>query len=703
MKKMLIFFLSLLSLLLTAALIFQTNATENRRLQNIEMTSQGTHFYISDSDRPLSASLAFLTQLSEQYEASIVKTSTEEVQGKLTLIKAGIYAPTYYTEAKPPLAQGSYPKAAGEFLATFETQAPKQTGRLRDLFHDLPVMMVDLATYSQTHQDESSNGQYALIAPLDQHEKIFQELADFFETDAHSLQQATSGQTYDSGTLFFLTLVLLGLVFALYLLLSAFYPISELEDIGVMKLLGFKERDIWLALNRSILLWPIIIYLLTLPLQALFIPDASLPFFFWQGLGMALFFLLTFVLSVVMLAFIRRYHLLHILKHFFNARLPIIVSYTVKFGVLLALIGILPQTIRALDDLHAYQEAEAQFLKRRDQMTLSRVHYGSANLPMDHPDSLEYKMGQFFQEVEQTAQATFLSIQTLNSQEGRLPDQPIFLLEGNEQYLQATGLHKAIPDPEETDENALTYYVPQALMAQQPLLLAWLKERVANNSPTRQEEPTIKLIPYEETTPPIFAEDMDLLEQGVTFIQNPIIHRLSPSEIQNSSYLLTNTGTANPMRIQKTPEHERAIAQAIQKFALENFQLEFLPIADGEVRAGLQIARFNIVVWLGIIGLTFFLSWLASYYIFTLIAILQKQEMLVKRLLGFTLWARYRADILLMVLLYGLGLVETLLLARDGRVFILYGLVIIVDALLLGYFLWREDQTQLVPALKGER
>ena len=53
-----------------------------------------------------------------------------------------------------------------------------------------------------------------------------------------------------------LVLVLSIIIMAIFCLMSAFYPIAKLKEIGVMKLLGFKDIDIWIKLNKIYIINP---------------------------------------------------------------------------------------------------------------------------------------------------------------------------------------------------------------------------------------------------------------------------------------------------------------------------------------------------------------------------------------------------------------------------------------------------------------
>ena len=146
----------------------------------------------------------------------------------------------------------------------------------------------------------SVNGNYTLISDTKDTEDIISQLASFFNCSKEDMLTANYGKGYGQGTIYLLALIVSLIVMAIFCLMSAFYPISKLKEIGVMKLLGFKNFDIWKSLNNQVLLLPTI-FIFNNSYSILLIKDSTISYFIELTLFQFVILVLAFLFSLVML------------------------------------------------------------------------------------------------------------------------------------------------------------------------------------------------------------------------------------------------------------------------------------------------------------------------------------------------------------------------------------------------------------------
>lgn len=309
-------FLCVISILISIAFALNKKSEQDKYFDNIEMSNNATHFFIKDSDVSNEDELAKFTELSKKYDATFIRSDSISEDGNIVLYKSGIYATNYFKQLDLKLANGQVPTEASEFLASFNTGDKKQSGRILNLFDDKSLIFGSLEDFYKNNE-MSVNGNYTLISDTKDTEDIISQLATFFNSSKDDMLTANYGKGYGQGTIYLLALIVSLIVMAIFCLMSAFYPISKLKEIGVMKLLGFKNFDIWKSLNDQVLLLPTIFYFLTIPIQFLLIKDSTISYFIELTLFQFVILVLAFLFSLVMLVVIQRYKFSDMLKKFF--------------------------------------------------------------------------------------------------------------------------------------------------------------------------------------------------------------------------------------------------------------------------------------------------------------------------------------------------------------------------------------------------
>lgn len=716
-----IFFLGIISILISIAFALDENTKEVEYFDTIELNDQSIRFYVKDSDITVEEELTLFAQLSEDYGASFVRTDTLSTTEKIILYKSGIYTSDFYEQLDLNLAEGNLPKNKVEFLATYNTGDKNQTGRIRDIFKDKPFIMGSLEKFYEENE-MSVNGVYTLIADSEDSEEILDQLSQLFNLSKEELLTATSLKGYGQGTLYLLAIILMIILIATFSLMSAFYPITRLKEIGVLKLLGYKEIDIWKKLNNHLLLIPSLIYFISIPIQWILIKDTTLDYFIKLTFIQAGLLGLVILFSMIMLIMIQRYKLSDILKDFFNFKFPLYFSYILKFFVFVGVIAVIPLMISELNLLQRDLKAKEIYEEQDQYITLSSYTFidDESQRERNGDPVVTNKLRDMFFELEVTAEAKFIYIgdfhaptfeqsQIINTKfENTLYDEKdeYILMWANENYLEKLNIDLPELSDDIISDNEFTYLIPDNLQDEFDKVELFIRLELESTVPIDTYE-SIENIPihfvyYPTNNIEIFTENIDMIGNGRTFIKNPIIAYLDNELLEVNKLFLKNRAISNPIRIENTQENLLAIQEAITHNDLEHNSIQFGTVLSTGLAQELFISQTSTIAWISILGLSIAVSILASYYISLIILASKKKQMLVSKILGYSFFDRYQNEIFYFVSIYIFGFIEIYLLNREIISLVAYVLLVIVDILIIYSLVSKHEKKILSLALKGE-
>lgn len=711
-------FLCVISILISIAFALNKKSEQDKYFDNIEMSNNATHFFIKDSDVSNEDELAKFTELSKKYDATFIRSDSISEDGNIVLYKSGIYATNYFKQLDLKLANGQVPTEASEFLASFNTGDKKQSGRILNLFDDKSLIFGSLEDFYKNNE-MSVNGNYTLISDTKDTEDIISQLATFFNSSKDDMLTANYGKGYGQGTIYLLALIVSLIVMAIFCLMSAFYPISKLKEIGVMKLLGFKNFDIWKSLNDQVLLLPTIFYFLTIPIQFLLIKDSTISYFIELTLFQFVILVLAFLFSLVMLVVIQRYKFSDMLKNFFNFKFSLYFSYLLKFLVFVSVISVLPLLTKELNTLQRDLQAKEMYEQQKEYLTLSKFSYigDEFQSELNGNDIVGPKLANLFNELDKTAKAQYVSVSSIsgavfnNAELNTVKFKNIkfdnsdyyTIMEANRNYLENIDFNLPISLTEVFAEEEPTYLVPESLKDNFEKTELFIRiNYMSSLSDDRIEDIPIKFIFYPNNDTEIFSGNIDMIGEGKIFINNPIIFCINNKNIEDYfGPFLKNSPISNPLRIKDTKENRLAITKAIRNNDLEQNDLQFANVLSTGFAQELLISQSSVIVWVTILCLSIAVSILASYYIILIILTSKKKEMIVERLLGYTFYERYRNEIFYFVAIYLFGFAEILVLNRQILSLIGYLLLVFADSLIIFLMVKKHEKGALNTALKG--
>lgn len=714
MKKMMMILLCMIMVLLSIAYAFDTKMRDNDTLENFDAMPDALSITIKDSAMEKKVFMHKLEQLSDKYEASIVRTDFKIEHGKNVIYKTGLFAANYFEDTGLKLNTGRYPQQKGETIATFNTNDAHQVGTIKDTFHDIKMIAGGNLNTTLAMDGNTVNGSYTIFTKDGLNNgKVLKEIATMLGFQDSELVKNNFGGDSGAGTFYLLAIILSIFVFAIFCLTNVFYPITRLKEIGVMKLLGYSNRAIWSKLNLQVLLVPLIFGLLICVLQALVIPDAGLAY----GLDLLKYILIVLaiclLISLMMIAVVHRLKIAQILKKSFNFKISLYTSYILKFLVFLGLLFIIPAMVKEGQRYYNEQGLKAVYEKQAQYLTLANYDYIGSEF-MDSmsskTDRLGVKLIDMFKELEQTANAGYVHTVVTGNPNGideQVQDKQsnhLAYMIANQNYMERTGYHFDKP---------LNYYFTNKIHVlvpsdmRNPNTTALIKDIIASTYFSKQMDEGKKNFPiqidyYKRQNKLLFSENLDRagIENG--YIRDPIFICQSSKYLYSYNSFLINSAISNPVRILNNKTNREAIQKAIAHQNLQQNNLKFANMLNSGFAEQIAISQSTTVVWIAIALLALFVSILSSYYISAIIIVSKKQEILVSRLLGHTFFDRYRNEIFYFVALYVFGAAELIVFTHAIIPLLVFFIMVSIDALIMWLLTKRNDQKLLSASLKGE-
>ncbi len=700
MKNALIGLLAILSILVSVLFGFQEKYEDLLKGEHAGLVDQAVRIQIPPCDPD--SLYRELETLSTQMDCVFIREDIVELDGRSVTKRSVLGPDDYFERAAIELEQGTNPRKETEWIATYASGDPEQTGVVLDLFDDQPMR------FDFLKPEQSGEGLYIVCSPIDDQPLILEQLAAFLHTTPEQLRQTNSWKQYDRGPV---QIVLAGvaILVALFVLVCLFYPISRLQEIGVYKLLGLSPGAIWLRLLGSVFVWGGGIILLNGLLQKLFVPRITTTYWL-KGLSCQIGLLgLCAALSTLSLVVVRRYTLSSILKGNHHGALPYWTSVGLKAAMVGALALLMPVIVTVAQTMGFQMQAAAAYEKAAGEMTIASYDFVDDEFQqmLNGNDVLKKKLDAFFQETEQTANAKYVLSMVYDAAyfeqlQRTVPDgfQPVVAMQVNENELALYASYFDKPVESYFQNDGLTVLVPDSMAGTEALDLAL--EAIGYPYEVTGADVELRMETYTAQSKPVFTQNMLLVEKGLAFVDDPVFVCLNDS-VPDAFLGLGNQALSNPLRIDDTKANRQAIKTALSNAGLDANHVTFSSVYDAVFKASMRSVKTGALLMATAIGFLFFVDGLASYYL-TLIALtVRKKEIFVKKILGYPLGARYRLERVIDLVVYGAGLVVVALGNPSPLGFGLYALFVLLDGLMTFGLTRRQEGKALAYLLKGEQ
>lgn len=714
MKKIMILLIIVLSTFLTVSFGLYQKSEDFNKMLTIEKTSDSLLFYVKEASVSVEQELSKFKQLSENYQASFVRTDRLSEKNRSIIFKSGIITPEYLNRLNDKVITGQgLSKNSDEFLATFETNKAEQVGTIRDLFSDNDMIIAPLSFFYDKH-DESIIGNYSLTVSEENRQACLKELSDFFETPIPSLLTPQSGYHYEMGTGVLFIGLLSCLVLLLFILMVIFYPHVNFRKIGILKSLGYDNKAIWFDMTHYFLTIPFLVYSMTLIIQLRVVKNADWLYFFKLTVCQLTLVMTLIMMTFLMIVSINKIRLNSLIKGANYSKLPIYCSYLIKLSVLLALVGVLPILSQGIKEYSLVTEVKYYYEQEKDYLTLSGYHYNSNEFQnsLNGDDSFDIKLQNLYKELEHTANAEYVTTEKLQLSNSDMVENMTdyyknwpTIMTVNFNYLNKLDIHTSVEKKELFTSEPLSVLVPFNLKPQAVDITSSLKALINTylDKPfDLNDDVPVRIVYYTSMKEKLFSENIDFKDINQLVVKNPVFLCLSDRYLNTKSNVLINSALSNPLRIKNTTQNKKAIKQAILSNNLSDNNIVFSSVLESGYREISQQTKSLMAVF-GLVTLfILFTSIFTSFYISFILLKSNRKKIMVKKMLGYSLLSRYATELVLFCSMYSIGIATLTVFKESNLDVISYFILIVIDGVITLSMILKNEAKELNRFLKGD-
>ncbi len=539
----------------------------------------------------------------------------------------------------------------------------------------------------------------------------------FLNESKNELVSADYRVAFGEGTIYFLTIILSAILLIIFCLMCVFYPISRLKEISVYKLNGYKAFDIWKKLNKDVLIVPIIIFIASIPIQKIVFPTMDLFYFIKLSCVQLILFVGAIGLSFLTLITVKRYSISNMLKNFFDFRISLYISYIIKFAIFVGLVFTIPQLSSEVSRMIKEMQVKEAYQAQEDYVTLASFQLTGDGMQsfMNGTSQFNENLTNMFMDLTKSAKAGFVQSfwydtegLSLFSSEIKMPndvdtDTEFGYMLLNDNYYDRLQFDSSVSKEELFDQDSLVIFAPESMKQKEATLKYFGQTQIYSaDSNIKMSADDVCVKYYKDNRKQIFSESLQLANEDHAFFTNPVFVCLNDKYLKVFSGYLTTQAISNPVRIYDSNENKRAINEGIKKYGLELNNLQFKNVLMSGYKEQIQISQSSSIVWVAILLLVICISILSSYYILLTILISRKKEIFVKKILGYSLFNRYKNEFIYFIMIYIFGLVQIMILSRSFTSMAIYVLLVLLDILIIFRMIYVKETKQLSTMLKGE-
>ncbi len=647
---------------------------EYQRLRNFEKTDGSIQIYIKDANVKTDDFLDELSSLSKKYNVSFIKPSSKQHN--------------YYKSMIIDDDTFPYNKFGGYFNSE---NLPKKLG----VFMKIGTLnFVDMKEYFDKTGD-SINGEYSIISEKEsEYDKLVVDLAEYLNQNPDTLMEKRygSGFTYINNTSIFTSI---GIVVALLtlLLVSIYTPLLQMRKIGIEKLLGIKKIDIL----KSLMLPNILTIILTSVLVdiSVLLYNTYIPAYFLISLIFLqmLIILIYLIIGLALNYIIKKISISNMIKGFTSIKWLHFINFAFKIVFSIFTLGTLALLAISFNfTFDSLKQADFYSRKSPDYLT-GEVIYSSEGAYTSGSEDRKNQYAAYKKMIERINDVKYIAYNSFepywyNNKYSR--GYAIDILNVNESYLNDLGLkaHKG--------ENVI--YVPSSMKDKdlKEILSYYLADIKDTNDIDYEKlkKINIDIYYYDDTLETITYDEKK------PFVKNPIVSLvddLNMTEKVQSS--LPRTGISNPIKIENT-KYNRQTIEDIYKIYDGKFAMKFSPISS-IFQERLDEYKSLIFKVSSVFVLLTVMSIFISFFIVEGYFLTENDYLNVTKLLGHKIFDRFAILFSIIGVIDAIFLILLILISKNwlaSGIFILY---ILIDLLLIVFFIRFNDKKSLSSKLKG--
>lgn len=197
-------------------------------------------------------------------------------------------------------------------LSTKNLHSSEQIGLLDDFMQDDHIIIATLQYFS--NQDTTMEGDYYFCNISSTKEALLEDLAIAFNCSVEDLSVQTNFLNTSVNGYENIFNLAKWLCFVLMFVINIYYFCSQLSSVGILKINGYSNLDIWLFIFRKPLYLQVIISLLIQLVYSFLLIEIPIDYYLLLTLDNGLYLLLCVMTSLILVGLIKNYSICYLLK-----------------------------------------------------------------------------------------------------------------------------------------------------------------------------------------------------------------------------------------------------------------------------------------------------------------------------------------------------------------------------------------------------
>ena len=246
MKKIVLACLAIVNILTYMMVINFYQSRDYDQIAKMGETSDSFQIYLQDSSVNPDSQISFFKELSRKYDISVILTTREQNN---VVEKSVIASPTSFPAASFRLDKVDLQNDQ-DFYASFKTNSAKQKGKIPVFVKGNKIVLQSMTRYFKNKK--TVDGVYTIIPGKSNRKELLKQFSQFYGVSRDRLLKQTIGrkQVYFTREIWVLSFIFV-LASLVFILVNVYYPISQSSSIGIKKLNGWKNKDIFLAMIKQ--------------------------------------------------------------------------------------------------------------------------------------------------------------------------------------------------------------------------------------------------------------------------------------------------------------------------------------------------------------------------------------------------------------------------------------------------------------------
>ena len=683
---------------------------ESQRVEHIDATQYTTEFYVAGSTVPANNVLEGLADLSERYQVSVVKTTYELHDGIQRVVYSGVFYENTYPIEQIGIVKGSFVSSSDEVLASYDSGMAEQSGKLYVFGGNRELLIQSLER--QYAEKGHIDGRYHVVStrPYDG-VSLVKELSNIFKIDSDSILRRTMfSQSIISGLVPIMgaALILICLVFSL---VAASVPITNVKEIGIQKLNGFSNLDIWWRLLQGPLFSAVITGVAFDFLLLMWVKSYAQEFLVWLIISQAITVVVFTGVASLSILVLQKLKVSDIVKKSVSMRAPLVMSHFLK-AVLFLFLGIVVVAGAFNFDLVVKEyENSNRWGRYGNYMVFSSVQLseddidslasGDTRLP-DKFASLYSALNTQYGGIYATssdypsAERIGLKYQTLTVNPNYLEEFSLYDSDGQQIIIPESEKNRVvlIPESKSSEKEALSVSVLELAQSARDADFA----RRGLSAP--QENLQIRIILYRDTDL-FFSFNPNIASESGCQMASPVISVVTEANIlESEKHSLLISGIAAPLKFKLNDAQAAKLRTFLSTGTVAENQIK-LDTIENCLAENIGHARDAIMFFLAAFLLVFAVGVLSSVLLLLIWMVSKGKWFYVARLHGLSIYDCFKYEGIFLCVLYFVVLIVAAIISKAHPITTFLLAMAVMDITILIAVLKHLESKNIAALLKG--